>query len=97
MIFRKMAQEVGLDEYEFADGVSSEKTEKKILAEKERGKALGIRRTPTYYVNGRMVAGVTNLQLEINGLLNKIKEQKQKDSSKDDCDSEASDVCPDEA
>lgn len=65
MIFRKMAQEVGLDEHELAECVMSEQTKRRVLAEKEKGRSLGIRITPTYFINGKMVVGVENLKREL--------------------------------
>lgn len=65
MIFREIAHKVGLDEYELADCIMDEQTKKTILAEKDEGKILGIRRTPTYFINGRMIVGLKNLKREL--------------------------------
>ncbi len=65
MIFREIARDVGVDEFELADCIVDEQTKKTILTEKNEGKILGIRRTPTYFINGRMVVGLKSLKREL--------------------------------
>ncbi len=65
LMFREIAHEVGLDEFELADCTMDELIKQCILSERNEGKLLGIRQTPTYFINGKMVVGVKNLQREL--------------------------------
>lgn len=68
LMFRKIANEVGLDEFALADCVLDEKIKQTILSERNEGKSLGIRHTPTYFINGKMVVGAKNLQRELQSI-----------------------------
>jgi protein-disulfide isomerase len=63
--FREMAHEVGLDEFDLADCTTDELVKQTILFERNEGKLLGIRQTPTYFINEKMVVGVKSLQREL--------------------------------
>jgi protein-disulfide isomerase len=65
LMFREIAHEIGLEEFELADCIMGEQAKQTILSEKGEGKSLGIRQTPTYFINGKMVVGVKNLQREL--------------------------------
>ncbi len=64
-MFREIAHEVGLDEFDLADCTMDELIKQVILSERNSGKSLGIRQTPTYFINGKMVVGVKNLRREL--------------------------------
>lgn len=68
LMFRKMANEIGLDEFALADCLMDNQTQQTILNERKEGESLGIRRTPTYFINGKMVVGATNLQRELQAI-----------------------------
>ncbi|MFA5059757.1 MAG: thioredoxin domain-containing protein [Candidatus Omnitrophota bacterium] len=61
-IFREKAHALGLDLKKLDACVESEETKAGILKEKEQGKALGIKSTPTYFINGKMVVGMISLK-----------------------------------
>ncbi len=65
LMFREIAHEVGLDEFDLADCTMDELIKQSILSERKEGKLLGIKQTPTYFINGKMVVGVKNLQREL--------------------------------
>lgn len=68
LMFRKIAIEVGLDEFKLADCVMDEQVKQTILSERNEGKSLGIKQTPTYFINGKMVVGAKNLQRELKAI-----------------------------
>lgn len=70
-IFQKLAKEVSLDRRKLIECVANEQTKKIVLGEKEQGAARGIKRTPSYYINGKMVVGIKSLKFELNRLLRK--------------------------
>lgn len=57
-LFIKYAQELGLDLTAFDSVISSTKYEDKIARDQEDGKAVGVRGTPTFYLNGKQIPGV---------------------------------------
>ena len=65
LVFREITQEVGMDEFDLADCTMDELIKKTILAERHDGVSSGIRQTPTYFINDKMVVGVNNLQREL--------------------------------
>ena len=61
-VFRQMAQEVDLDLNKLDACLKDEKVEKVIWEDKEKGNALGVRQTPTYFINEEMVVGTKSLE-----------------------------------
>lgn len=57
-LFRKYAQEIGLDMTAFNAVISSTKYEDKIAQDKNDGITAGVQGTPTFYLNGKVVRGV---------------------------------------
>ena len=57
-LFRKYAQEIGLDMTAFNAVISSPKYEDKIARDKNDGVSAGVQGTPTFYLNGKVVRGV---------------------------------------
>lgn len=54
-IFAGYAAALGLDVAKWNEDLTSEAVEKKILAEYKEGNTLGVRGTPTFFVNGKMI------------------------------------------
>ena len=67
--FEQVAKEIGLDLNELAVCLEDESVVKLILSEKAEGKALRINRTPTYFINGKMVISSRSMIRELNNLL----------------------------
>lgn len=57
-LFRKYAQEIGLDMAAFNAVIGSTKYEDKIARDKNDGISAGVQGTPTFYLNGKVVRGV---------------------------------------
>jgi len=64
--FNQMVADVNINVPEFNDCLKGGKMNKAIEKNKLEGNTLGIRSTPTYFVNGKMVVGQKSLELEIN-------------------------------
>ncbi|VAX35116.1 hypothetical protein MNBD_UNCLBAC01-2109 [hydrothermal vent metagenome] len=60
--FELMAEELQLDKAQLDKCLVDEKTTEIIFKDKKEGQDLGIRSTPTYFVNGEMVVGPKNLK-----------------------------------
>lgn len=67
--FDVMAQDLKLDMEALKSCVESLATAKVIEKDKAEGRSIGIRSTPTYFVNGEIVVGMRNLQVLIEELL----------------------------
>lgn len=67
--FVRMASEVNLDSRKLEACLKGEKADKIIEKNKAEGKSLGVRSTPTYVVNGKIIVGKQSLELEITKLL----------------------------
>jgi len=61
-VFQAMASQVGMDTDQLNACLASDDARKVINDEKTVGQSLGIRSTPTYFINGTMVVGVKSLQ-----------------------------------
>ena len=59
--FFAMAEELGLDMQQFARCVSDPAVEDEVKGDTAAGEALGIRGTPTFYINGRILVGAQPL------------------------------------
>jgi len=68
--FEKMADDVQMDREKLNTCLQSDQVKRAIEKNILEGQGLGIRSTPTYYVNGKMVVGMQSLQMEINKHLN---------------------------
>jgi protein-disulfide isomerase len=60
--FFAMAEELNLDMQQFARCVSDPAVEDEVKADTADGQALGIRGTPTFYINGRILVGAQPLE-----------------------------------
>ena len=69
--FRDMAKEIGLDISLLDVCLADKKTEAGILADKEKGKSLGVQSTPTYFINEKMMVGTKSLQTELDNYFGK--------------------------
>ena len=54
---RKHAEALGLDLAKYDEGVKSERVQKRIAADQEEGRKVGVRGTPAFFVNGKYIAG----------------------------------------
>lgn len=61
--FDKYAQELGLDMTKTDQAIRSRQYEAKINRDKNDGQSLGVRQTPTVFVNGRQLLGIDERQL----------------------------------
>lgn len=57
-IFVSYAKEIGIDVDKFTQDVIDKKYDKKIQEDLRDGNTLGIRATPTFFINGKMYSGV---------------------------------------
>jgi len=67
--FDEMAQEVGLNLNELHICKDKEDIEKTVMTEKEAAGKMGVRATPTYFINGKMIVGPKSLITEVEKLL----------------------------
>lgn len=67
--FEVIAKDVNLDLAQLKECLADPAVSEFIDKRKAEGEALGVRSTPTYYVNGKMVVGAKPLQLEMDKLL----------------------------
>jgi protein-disulfide isomerase len=58
-LFRTYAEQLGLDLVQFDAAMADPKTEERILADIEDGKALGVTGTPTFFLNGEKLTLTT--------------------------------------
>jgi protein-disulfide isomerase len=54
---RKHAEALGLDVAKFDEATKSERVQKRIAADQEEGRKVGVRGTPAFFVNGKYIAG----------------------------------------
>lgn len=55
-LFAKYAKELGLDQDKASASIKAKKFDAKIEQDRKDGQALGVRKTPTFFVNGRELA-----------------------------------------
>ncbi|MCK5082196.1 MAG: thioredoxin domain-containing protein [Candidatus Omnitrophica bacterium] len=67
--FLQIADDSGLDEKKLEACLKDYTVDEAIEKNKEEGKVLGIKSTPTYFINGKMVVGGKSLEEEIKKLL----------------------------
>lgn len=63
-----LAEEVGGDRVALKECVADPEVESMVLVEKIQGKQKGVRATPTYYINGKMVVGTNKLMTELQAI-----------------------------
>jgi protein-disulfide isomerase len=68
-LFEGYAKEVGLDVQKLKAAVSDPKTKEKVTDETEKAKSMGVHITPTFFINGKMVAGMKALKEELKSVL----------------------------
>ncbi len=68
-MFNDMAKEIGLNTSELDVCIGSEKTKEAILKTRQEGDLLGVKSTPTYLINDKVVVGSKNLEPELNALI----------------------------
>ncbi len=61
---KKYALDIQLDAEQFNSCFDSEKYKNTVLQDLSEGKSLGVRGTPTFFVNGKMVLGVDKEKIE---------------------------------
>ncbi|MBI4099677.1 thioredoxin domain-containing protein [Candidatus Microgenomates bacterium] len=63
------AKDLGLDTDKFTKDLDSDPVRQKVLNDQTDGNNLKVNATPTFFVNGKQLVGVTDLETEINGQL----------------------------
>ena len=71
--FEFIAKDTGLDLKELAVCLEDETIDDVIQKNKKEGEALGVKSTPTYFINGKMVVGAKLLKVELNKLIGEVK------------------------
>ncbi len=69
--FTSYAEDAGLDLKRLEACVQDPETEKSVAEEKKKAEAVGVRITPTFYVNGKLAVGVKALLEEIEAVTDK--------------------------
>ena len=67
--FEKIADDIHLDKRDLKVCLKDDTVDETIKKNKKEGIVLGIRSTPTYFVNGKMIVGKKSLEEEIRKLL----------------------------
>ena len=63
-LFEKYAMELGLDTEKINDAIAQNRYAAKIERDKKDGQNLGVRQTPTFFVNGRKLARISETDLK---------------------------------
>lgn len=63
------AKDLGLAVDKFSKDLDSDPIRQKVLNDQNDGNSLGVNATPTFYVNGTKLVGVSDLETSINGQL----------------------------
>lgn len=71
--FALIAQEVSLDKVKLSACLNDKSVDSLIQQSHLEGERRGVKSTPTYYVNGKMVVGLQSLEPELERLLSEIK------------------------
>ena len=72
-VFTGYARELGLDVKAFTDSVNQKKFQDIIVKDRSDGQALGVNSTPSFFINGKKVAGIPSFD----GFKKKIEEKLQ--------------------
>jgi protein-disulfide isomerase len=67
--FVQIIEDIGLKADKVIACTVRDELRTKILTEKDGGAALGIKSTPTYFINGKMVVGVKEMMAEVDRIL----------------------------
>lgn len=78
-VFDIYAKENGLDMGKLKACLSADTVDQVIQRNRKEGMDIGIRSTPTYFINGKMVVGIKLLQEELDQLLGISKTSEQKE------------------
>lgn len=70
-VFDGMAKELELKMDKLESCVNDEKTKEVVIKTREEGDLLGVKSTPTYFLNDKLIVGLKNLKSELDSLLNK--------------------------
>lgn len=65
-LFHSYAKELGLNVKKLDICVQDEAVKKRVIAEKDEAMDLGVKSTPTFFMNGKMVVGLEALKEELN-------------------------------
>ena len=65
-VFLQIADEARLDRKKMDRCILQPEVKQKILDDKQMGESLGVKSTPTYFVNGKMMVGTKSLTEELN-------------------------------
>ena len=68
-VFGEMTRAIKLDPQKLEQCLADPKVNDRILKDREKGKAQGVKLTPTYFVNNKMLVGTLNLEKELKSLL----------------------------
>lgn len=71
--FEVIAKDVSLDLSGLEACLQDETVDEAIQKNKKEGETLGIKSTPTYFINGEMVVGAKSLKIELDKLIEEIK------------------------
>jgi len=72
--FQLIAEEIGLNLSALGQCLQDKSIEEFIVKNKSEGDVLGVKSTPTYYINGKMVVGINSLKTELNQYLKDAKD-----------------------
>jgi protein-disulfide isomerase len=64
-VFDEIAKEVGLNDGQLRACLDSDEVREKILSEKDEGASRGVKSTPTYFINDKMVVGPKLMREEV--------------------------------
>ena len=70
-VFDDMAKELELKMDKLEACVNDEKTKEVVMKTREEGDLLGVKSTPSYFVNDKLIVGSKNLESELSALLSK--------------------------
>ncbi len=68
-VFDDMAKEVGLKQDKLEACLQDEKIKETVMKTREEGDLLGVKSTPSYFVNDKLIVGSNNLKSELKSLL----------------------------
>lgn len=71
--FTSYAESIGMDLKRLDTCAQDPETEKSVAEEKKKADAIGVAMTPSFYINGKMVVGITALSAEIEAAADKAK------------------------
>ncbi len=75
-LFDGYAQKSGLPAGEIQSCIDDPRTQETILTEKKEAKALGVRETPTFFINGKMIVGIQMFKEELISMQKELDKKK---------------------